>query len=295
MTSSIRLQWAGGAGLCAGLAVANAGSAFAGEGKPQDWQFGFQKMVTPIGQQMDAFNDLLLVIMGLVVAFVLALLVWVMFRYNEKANPVPTRTSHNTVLEVAWTVIPVLILLIISIPSFRLLYAQYAFPPADLTIKVTGNQWFWKYTYPDNGNFSFDSYMLDDKELKPGQPKLLSVDNEVIVPVGKNVHMLVAANDVIHSWAVPSFGVKVDAVPGRVTRTWFKALEPGVYYGQCQELCGTNHAFMPITVRVLSEQDFAAWTENAKKQFKASIPGAQVATLQDGGAGAQSTASGQGN
>jgi cytochrome c oxidase subunit 2 len=287
MTSSRRLR-VERIGLFAGLVLAPAGAAFAGEGRPQNWQIGFQKMVTPIGQQMEDFNNLLLVIMAIVVAFVLALLVWVIIRYNEKANPVPTRTSHNTVLEVAWTVIPVLILLLIAVPSFRLLYAQYAFPPADLTIKVTGNQWFWKYTYPDSGNFSFDAYMLDDKELKPGQPKLLAVDNEVVVPVGKSVHMLVAANDVIHSWAIPSFGVKTDAVPGRVSRTWFKALEPGVYYGQCQELCGTNHAFMPIAVRVLSEQDFAAWVESAKKKFAASIPGAQLAKLQDGNAGQQS-------
>jgi cytochrome c oxidase subunit 2 len=226
---------------------------------------------------MHNFNNLLLAIMTAIVVLVLALLAWVMIRYNEKANPVPSTATHNTPLEILWTVIPMLILVGIAVPSFRLLYAQYNFPKADLTIKATGHQWYWTYTYPDNGNFSVDSFMLDDSERKPGQPRLLAVDNAAVVPAGKVVDVLVTSTDVIHSWAVPSFGVKTDAVPGRVTRTWFKALKPGLYYGQCSQLCGANHAFMPIAVRALSEQDFAAWL-NGKQKSAANIPATGAAT-----------------
>lgn len=265
-------DWAKRAVLGVGLSGAHAGPVLADEGRPHNWQLNFQDAATPIAETMHSFNNLLLIIVTVIVAFVLMLLLWVMVRYNEKANPVPSTVSHNTPLEIAWTVVPLLILVFIAVPSFRLLYAQYSFPTADLTIKATGHQWYWSYTYPDYGNFSFDSYMLDDSDRKPGQPRLLSVDNEAVVPVGKVVDVLVTGSDVIHSWAVPSFGVKVDAVPGRVTRTWFKALAPGIYYGQCSQLCGTNHAFMPIAVRVVSEQDFATWVAEAKKKFASSIP-----------------------
>jgi cytochrome c oxidase subunit 2 len=241
------------------------GTALAVEGQPHNWEVNFQDAATPIAQMMHNFNNMLLAIMAAIVALVLALIVWVVIRYNEKANPTPSTTTHNTPLEILWTVIPILILAFIAVPSFRLLYAQYNFPKTDLTIKATGHQWYWTYNYPDYGNFSFDSFMLEDSERKPGQPRLLSVDSEVVVPVGKVVNVLVTSTDVIHGWAVSSFGVKVDAVPGRVTRTWFKVEKPGVYYGQCSQLCGTNHAFMPIAVRAVSEQEFDAWVKAQQK------------------------------
>ncbi len=261
---------AAAAGL--GLMMLPAASAMAGEGRAHNWQMGFQPAATPVAEQMHAFHNLLLVIITLIVIFVMGLLGWVMYRYNAAANPVPSKNSHNTVLEVAWTVVPVLILLVIAIPSFRLLYAQYDAPKADLTIKVTGHQWYWSYNYPDSGGFGFDSYRVQDADLKEGQPRLLAVDNEVVVPVNKVVHLLLTADDVIHNWAVPSFGLKMDAVPGRNHLVWFRANEPGVYYGQCSELCGREHAFMPIAVRVVSEQDFAAWVEQAKQKFASSMP-----------------------
>jgi cytochrome c oxidase subunit 2 len=174
-------------------------------------------------------------------------------------------------LEVAWTVVPILILVVIAVPSFRLLFAQYDFPKADLTVKAIGNQWYWTYEYPDQGDLTFDAVMLEDNELKPGQLRLLSTDNEVVVPVNKNIHVLITATDVLHNWTIPAFGVKVDAVPGRVIRTWFRAEKTGVFYGQCSELCGGRHAYMPITVRVVSDGEFASWLEKAKKQF-ASVP-----------------------
>lgn len=256
----------------AGLTMLQPAIAMAGEGRPENWQMGFQRAATPVAQQMHDFHTLVLVIITLIVIFVMGLLGWVMFRYNATANPVPSKNSHNTVLEVAWTVVPVLILLVIAIPSFRLLYAQYDAPKADLTIKVNGHQWYWSYSYPDNGGFSFDSYGVKDADLKEGQLRLLAVDNEVVVPVNKVVHLLLTSDDVIHNWAMPSFGLKMDAVPGRNHLEWFQATEPGVYYGQCSELCGREHAFMPIAVRVVSEQDFAAWVGQAKQKFASSTP-----------------------
>ena len=195
----------------------------------------------------------------------LGLLIYVMVRFNEKRHPQPSRTTHNTVLEVAWTIIPVLILVAIAIPSFRLLFAQYDFPKADLTITATGSQWYWTYEYPDHG-ITFASIIVQEADLKPGQPRLLTVDHEVVVPVNKNVIVQVKANDVIHDWAVPSFGIKLDAVPGRLQKTWFRAERTGMFYGQCSELCGRNHAFMPIAIRVVSDEDFAAWLELAQEE-----------------------------
>ena len=261
---------AAAAGL--GLALLPSAGAMAAEGRAQDWQMGFQQPATAVAQQMQDFHTLVLVIITVIMIFVMGLLGWVMFRYNATANPVPSQNAHNTTLEVAWTVLPVLILLVIAIPSFRLLYAQYDAPKADLTIKVTGRQWYWSYNYPDSGAFSFDSLLVEDRDLKEGQPRLLAVDNEVVVPVGKVVHLLLTSDDVIHNWAMPSFGMKMDAVPGRNHLAWFKANETGVYYGQCSELCGSRHAFMPITVRVVSEQDFATWVDQAKVKFASSLP-----------------------
>ena len=241
-------------------------AAMAGLGQPSPWQISFQQAATPIMEQITWFHDFLLVIITLITVFVLALLLVVIFKFNARANPVPSKTTHNTLIEVVWTVVPVMILVAIAIPSFRLLFNQLTIPAADVTIKATGKQWFWTYDYPDNG-FSFDSLMVPEKDLKPGQPRLLAVDNEVVVPVNKVVRMQVVGADVIHAFAVPSFGIKIDAVPGRLNETWFRATREGVYYGQCSELCGKDHAFMPITVRVVNDKDYAAWLDEAKKKF----------------------------
>jgi cytochrome c oxidase subunit II len=243
------------------------GTALAGEGQPSPWELGLQDPATPVMEDIVWFHDFLLWIVTAIAGFVLALLLIIIVRFNARSNPTPSRTTHNTLLEVAWTLIPVCILLVIAVPSFRLLFFQLNTPPADLTVKATGKQWFWTYTYPDNGNLEFDSLLLQDNERKPDQPRLLSVDNELVVPVNKTVRVLVTGADVIHSFAVPSFGIKIDAIPGRLNETWFKAEREGIYYGQCSELCGKDHAFMPIEVRVVSDQAFTAWLADAKKKF----------------------------
>jgi cytochrome c oxidase subunit 2 len=247
--------------------LTGATAAMAGLGQPSPWQFGFQQSATPVMDNITWFHDFLLIIITAITAFVLVLLLIVMARFNARANPVPSRTTHNTLLEVAWTIVPIVILLVIAVPSFKLLFLQLNLPAADLTVKATGKQWYWSYSYPDHGKFEFDSLMLKADELKPDQPRLLSVDNDMVVPVNKNVHVIVTGSDVIHAFAVPSFGIKIDAIPGRINETWFKATREGVYHGQCSELCGKDHAFMPITVRVVSEQAFAAWVEDAKKKY----------------------------
>lgn len=241
--------------------------AMAGDGQPSPWQLGFQKAATPVMENIDWFHNLLLYIITIITIFVLVLLVVVMVRFNAKSNPTPSKTTHNTLIEVAWTVVPVLILVAIAIPSFKLLFFQLDLPKADVTIKATGKQWFWTYTYPDHDGFEFDSLMVQEKDLKPGQPRLLAVDNEIVVPVNKVVRVQVIGADVIHAFAVPSFGIKIDAIPGRLNETWFKAEREGVYYGQCSELCGKDHAFMPIAVRVVNDRDFGSWIEQAKKKF----------------------------
>lgn len=267
--------------LLAGVATATA--AEEAEGMARPWQMSFQEAATPIMHQITDFHTFVTIIITLITIFVLALLVYVMVRFNERNNPSPSRTSHNTVLEVAWTVVPILILVVIAIPSFRLLFAQYTLPPVDVTIKATGNQWYWTYEYPDDGAMTFDSVMVADKDLKPGQPRLLTVDNPVVVPVNKNVHVLVTAADVIHDWAVPSFGIKLDAVPGRVLTTWFRAEKTGVFYGQCSELCGKLHAFMPIEVHVVSEEDYAKWLEQARQKFASNDDAREIAALTPAG------------
>jgi cytochrome c oxidase subunit II len=251
----------------AGALFAGAGVALAGLGQPTPWQLGLQEAATPVMADIIWFHNYLLWIIAGITAFVLGLLLIIILRFNARANPTPTRTTHNTLLEVAWTIIPVVILIFIAVPSFRLLFLQLDVPTPDITVKATGKQWFWSYSYPDNGDFEFDSLIVADKDLKAGQPRLLTVDNEMVVPANKVVHVLVTGADVIHSFAVPSFGIKIDAVPGRLNETWFKATEVGTYYGQCSELCGKNHAFMPITVRVVNDNDFTAWVEQAKKNY----------------------------
>lgn len=243
------------------------GAAFAGLGQPSPWQIGLQQAGSPVMEDVVGFHTFVLWIITGITVFVLGLLIYVMIKFNAAANPVPSRTTHNTLVEVLWTVIPVVILVIIALPSFRILFFQLNTPPADLTIKATGVTWNWKYDYPDNGDFEFNSLMLQDKERKADQPRLLSVDNEMVVPVNKVIRMQVTGFDVIHSFTVPSFGIKIDAIPGRLNETWFKATKVGWYYGQCSELCGKDHAFMPIAVRVVTDAEFATWVEEAKKKF----------------------------
>jgi len=263
------------------------GGAHAAEvvGAPRPWQMDFQPAVTPVMRDIVSFHNGLLVVITLITLFVLGLMVYVMWRFNEKRNPTPSTTTHNSLIEVLWTVIPVLILIAILKPSLNLLYLSDVVPKADMTVKAIGHQWYWSYEYPDHGKISYDSVMIADKDLKPGQIRLLEVDNRIVVPVNKTVRVIVTADDVIHAWAVPAFGVKIDAVPGRLNETWFRAEREGIYYGQCSELCGVNHGFMPIRVDVVSERAFANWVRMAKKKYAATdikppgskAPGQQLA------------------
>src|SRR6516165_7851607 len=246
----------------AGVASITSGAAFAELGQPAPWEWTLQGAASPVMENITWFHNFLFVIITIITLFVLGLLIAVVVRFNARANPVPSRTTHNTLIEVAWTLIPVLILVGIAVPSFRLLFEQLDLPKADLTIKATGKQWYWSYAYPDNGKFEFDSLLAQDK-----QPRLLGVDNELVVPVNKVIRVQTTGADVIHSFAVPAFGIKIDAIPGRLNETWFKATKTGMFYGQCSELCGKDHAFMPIAVRVVDDQEFASWVEAAKKKY----------------------------
>jgi cytochrome c oxidase subunit 2 len=260
------------AGLAmAGMTLAVGGTAFAETGQPQPWEMTLQESATPVMDNIIWFHNFLLVIITVITLFVLALLILVVVKFNAKSNPVPSKTTHNTLIEVAWTLIPVLILVAIAVPSFRLLFLQLDMPKADLTVKATGKQWYWSYSYPDHGKFEFDSLLAQDKK-----PRLLAVDNEMVVPVNKVVRVQTTGADVIHAFAVPAFGIKIDSIPGRLNETWFKATKTGMFYGQCSELCGKDHAFMPIAVRVVSDQEFAAWVETAKKKYAAN-PGSVYA------------------
>ena len=249
---------------CLGMSC---GVAHAGFGQPSPWQTGLQESDTTVMNALVAFNDHIMLLITLIAGLVFALLVGVMVRFNKRANPTPSKRAGNLPIEVTWTVVPFIIVLVMTIFSYRLLYFEEDVPTADLTVKATGHQWYWDYTYPDNGNFEFSSEMLDDQSRKPGQPRQLAVDNELVVPVNKVVRVRVIGGDVIHSFAVPSFGIKVDAVPGRLNETWFKATHEGTYYGQCSELCGMNHSFMPIAIRVVSEEKFNEWLAYAKNEF----------------------------
>src|SRR3954447_17390272 len=246
----------------AGAALAFGGAAFAELGQPAPWEYTLQEAATPVMENIIWFHNFLFWLITIITLFVLVLLVMVVVKFNAKANPVPSKTTHNTLIEVAWTLIPVLILVGIAVPSFRLLFLELDIPKADLTIKATGKQWYWSYAYPDNGKFEFDSLLAQDKK-----PRLLGVDNEMVVPVNKVVRIQTTGADVIHSFAVPAFGIKIDSIPGRLNETWFKATKLGIFYGQCSELCGKDHAFMPIAVRVVNDQEFASWVEAAKKKF----------------------------
>jgi cytochrome c oxidase subunit II len=276
-TVEIRSMFARAVAAAAVLATAS-GAAVAGTGAPSPWQMDLQGMVTETGRGVADFHYWLLWIITAISLFVLVLIVAIVIRFNERKNPIPARTTHNTLLEVAWTIVPVLILIGIAIPSFRILREQLVIPPHDIVVKATGNSWYWNYEYPaDQGGFRFDSNMVDEKDLRPGQPRLLTVDNEMVVPIGKVVRLQVTAADVMHNFAVPSLGQRLDAIPGRLNETWFRADQEGVYYGQCSELCGNGHPYMPITVRVVSEQQYQAWLAEAKQKFAAAGTATQLA------------------
>lgn len=237
----------------------SAGSVPAAGGQPEPWQMGYQSAATPVMEQIVSLHDFITWIMVGVVLLVLGLLGYVVMRFNARSNPVPATFSHNVVVEVLWTVVPVIILISVAIPSFRLLYMMDKAHDADMTLKVTGHQWYWSYEYPDHGSFSFDSFVKDSASLQPGEPRLLAVDREAVVPVGTTIRVLLTSEDVLHSWAVPSLGIKTDTMPGRLNETWLRIEKPGVYYGQCSELCGVQHGFMPIAVRAVEKEEFDRW------------------------------------
>jgi cytochrome c oxidase subunit II len=241
---------------------------------PRPWEFGMQAPATPVKERLSAFHDELLVIIFLIAGFVMALLLYVIIRFNHRRNPVPSHTSHNPVIEILWTVVPVLILVIIAIPSFKLMYYMDRVPNPDMTIKVTGHQWYWSYEYPDQKNLAFDSNIIQEADLKPGQKRLLDVDNPLVVPIQTNVRVLVTSTDVIHSWFIPSFGVQEYAIIGRLNESWFNVNHEGTYYGECNQICGINHAFMPIKIVALSKPAFAKWVADAQKKFAGAQPDA---------------------
>jgi cytochrome c oxidase subunit 2 len=275
LTRSMPLGRVGRASLAAALALAAiAGlTALGWAAEPQPWQMNFQPPATPVMERLVDFHDELLVIITLITIFVLGLLAYVMVRFHHTRHPLPTRTSHNPVIEILWTVVPVVILVLIAIPSFKLMYYMDRVPNADMTIKVTAHQWYWSYEYPDLGGLGFDSNLIQEKDLKPGQKRLLEVDNPLVVPVDTNVRVQVTGSDVIHSWFVPSFGVQEYAVIGRLNESWFRVEHEGTYYGECNQICGVNHAFMPINVVAVSKPDFQKWLGDAKKKFAAAPPG----------------------
>ena len=248
---------------------------------------GFQPAASPTMERIDSFNDLLFVVIAVIVVFVLGLLLYVMWRFNERRNPTPSKTTHNTLLEVLWTTIPVIILVIIAVPSFKLLYFADRVEEAEMTFKAIGRQWYWSYEYPDHGNFTFDANMIPEDELQEGQPRLLATDNAVVLPIDTDIRILITASDVIHNFAVPAFGLKLDAVPGKVNETWVRITAEGTYYGQCSELCGTGHAYMPIMVEAVSKDAFAAWVKTAQEEFarvdepEAPAPAVEIADASD--------------
>ena len=232
-----------------------------------EWQLGFQQPASQVMQNVFDLHNFVLIMMTAITVFVLVLLIYVSFRFRKKANPNPSKRTHNALLETLWTAIPVIILIFMAVPSFKLLYEQDVIPEVDMTIKVIGHQWYWEYQYPEHDDISFESYLVPDDELKEGEPRLLTVDNRLVLPVNKNIHVLVTAGDVLHSFAMPSLGVKKDAVPGRLNETWMRIDRPGVYRGQCSEICGTGHGYMPIVIEAVSEEEFASWISDAKNEF----------------------------
>ncbi|MEO8557481.1 MAG: cytochrome c oxidase subunit II [Rhodospirillales bacterium] len=235
--------------------------------QPRPWEINFQDPATPVAERVHELHTLLLYIVTAITLFVVALLAYVIWRFHESRHPTPSRTTHNTLVEVLWTVLPVIILVVMAIPSFRLLYFQDRTPNPEMTIKAIGHQWNWSYVYPDNGNFTFDAFWVKDADLKPDQPRLLQTDAAIVVPVDTNIRLYTTSSDVIHSWTVPAFGIKIDAVTGRLNESWFRVTKAGTYYGQCSELCGEGHAFMPIMVRAVSKDEFDKWAAEARTKF----------------------------
>lgn len=243
------------------------GSAHAGQGLAVPWQMGFQDAASPVMEEIIDIHNFLLWIIIAIALFVMLLMGYVFVRFRAAANPVPSKTTHNALLEVLWTVIPILILVVVCIPALKLMYYNDRVPDAEMTIKAIGHQWYWSYEYPDHGNFTFDAVMLEDEERTKDQPRLLATDTSVVVPINTKIRLLVTSEDVIHAWAIPAFGVKKDGLPGRLNETWFQVDRKGTYYGQCSELCGVRHGFMPIQVEAVSKMDFAKWIEFAKKEY----------------------------
>jgi cytochrome c oxidase subunit II len=234
---------------------------------PRNWQMGFRDAASLTMERITEFHNLLLIIISLIALFVLVLLLYVMYRFSEKRNPTPSKTTHNTLLEVLWTTIPVIILVVVAIPSFKLLYFTDRIEEAEMTIKAIGRQWYWSYEYPDYENFTFDATLVDEEDLEEGQKRLLETDNYVVLPVDTRIRILITASDVLHSFALPALGIKLDGVPGRLNETWVQITREGTYYGQCSEICGTGHSYMPIAVKAVSKEAFAEWVEEAKVEF----------------------------
>ncbi len=247
------------------LAASLAGTA--GAGQPRDWQMGLQPAASTTMERVVEFHDMLLVVITLITAFVLLLLLYVMYRFSERRNPTPSKTTHNTLIEVLWTTVPVIILVLIAIPSFKLLYYADRVEDADMTIKAIGHQWYWSYEYPDHGDFTFDGIMLSDDEREEGQPRLLATDTFVVLPVDTKIRLLVTADDVLHNFAMPAFGIKLDANPGKINETWMEITREGTYYGQCSEICGAGHSYMPIAIKAVSKAAFDAWVGRAQEEY----------------------------
>ncbi|PCI55586.1 MAG: cytochrome c oxidase subunit II [Alphaproteobacteria bacterium] len=236
---------------------------------PVDWAFGFQPAATSSAERIYEFHNLLMIIITGITVFVTLLLIFVVIRYNKHVNKTPSKVTHNVMLEIVWTVLPIVLLIIIAIPSFKILYKNDRIVEPEMTLKITGYQWYWGYEYPDQGGLMFDSRMVATEDLRPDQKRLLSTDNVVVLPIETDIAILVTSNDVIHAWAIPAFGVKIDTVLGRTNETWFRINRVGVYYGQCSELCGKDHSFMPIEVHAVTKEEFEAWTLRAKEEFSA--------------------------
>ncbi len=267
--------------LMLGLTVTIAATVLAGStwaAQPEPWRLGMQPGVTPVAHEIRDLYNLVFWIVAAVCVFVLALMIYIVWRFNARRNPTPSKTTHNTLLEIIWTVVPVIIVAAIAVPSIKLLYFMDRTTDADMTLKVTGYQWYWSYEYPDQNGIAFDAIMVPEDKLAEGQTRLLETDNRVVIPVDTNIRILVTSQDVIHSWAVPAFGVKIDSVPGRTNETWIRVEKEGVYYGQCSELCGVNHAFMPVAVEVVAKDKFEAWVQEARKKF-ASANGSSLAMM----------------
>ena len=250
-----------------GLAIVFLAETAVAAGRSEPWQMWFQPAASPVMERIIEFHNFIFIIEVSIVVLVLVLMGYIIIRFNAKSNPVPSKTTHNTILEVAWTAVPLLLVIIIAVPSLKLLYYADRIEEGEMTLKVIGNQWYWSYEYPDHGAFAFDSIIIEDENLEPGQPRLLSVDNSVVLPAETNIRLLFTSADVIHNWAVPSLGLKLDAVPGRVNESWVRINSEGDYYGMCSELCGVNHGFMPVHIKAVSKADFAAWVEQAKQEF----------------------------